>query len=433
MQFAILKGFYAPPTNSSQSMANFVQCPTGNRTFPTQDNVSFSTLTMCHSCKDISSSIVSHGEYALDGYPYNLTLPGQHEELLNSIFNITSSNGFPGGHAKEQYPEKPWNRTNLFDFQGMAVVSNDTNCEYPSPCTFVPFAFDCSFRPCVKTFSANVTNGMYTEEEQSREYLHYIDAPEYYFQKAVDRTFINGTWMDCKSQKSPSDSHTVQVITPDFQYKSFSLSDALPSVWYQPECVYYIGQGASLSLSENIAQQIIGDGINPFSFLEIYDPGVVKGVAWVKEIWNSGNMSIATVDSFVDKIALSIGAEMRGNGDEAYYEYLGGNVSERMTRAWGDMHHTESCIRAYWKYLSFLVVLFVAELVFFTSVIAIDYHSTLWQEGWKTSTLPLLVPGLHAQGVADELRSLRGYSEVGEDHVKLVKTDGDWRLMNTIR
>lgn len=418
-------------------MANFVQCPTGNCTFPTQDDVSFSTLTMCHSCKDISSSIVRYDTgtkfgprgYALDGYPYNLTLPGQGAELSSSIFNITSSDGFPGGHAKEQYPEKPWNRTNLFDFQGMAFVSNESDCKYPSNCKFEPFAFDCSFRPCIKTFSANVTNGIYTEEERSREYLHYIDAPWYYFQKAVNRTFINGTWMDCTSQKARSDTHTAQVVLPEFQYldpNSLSSNDDLPSVWYQPECVYYIGQGSSLSLSEYLAHQI-----NGFSFIEIYDPGVVKGVAWMKELWSSGNMSIASVDSFVDKIALSIGAEMRGNGDEAYYEYQGGNVSERMTRAWGAVHHTEPCIRAYWKYLSFLAVLFLAELVFFTSVIAIDYRSTLWHESWKTSALPLLVPGLHAQGMADELRSLRGYSEIDEEHVKLVKTEGEWKLIKS--
>lgn len=52
---AVYTGLLAPPANTSESIAG--HCPTGNCTFPHDSGVTFSTLEICHSYRDISDLI----------------------------------------------------------------------------------------------------------------------------------------------------------------------------------------------------------------------------------------------------------------------------------------------------------------------------------------------------------------------------------------
>lgn len=81
MQAAIYVGLVKPPDNSSVSVEPL--CSTGNCIFEADDTGAvFQTLSMCHSCRDISDEIIGNGA---SDTPDNYTLPsggyGGHDRL----------------------------------------------------------------------------------------------------------------------------------------------------------------------------------------------------------------------------------------------------------------------------------------------------------------------------------------------------------------
>lgn len=421
MQNAVLSGLYQPPKNSSISMSTDVTCSTGNCTFLADDGASFATLTMCHSCLDVSDSVkrTSNGTYTLEWYDYMLAIGADIGVGLPVVFTTAASDGFPGENITQPFPDGPWSRTSLADFQGLALIQKNQSCD--GHCETIPFAFDCSLRPCVKTFAASISNSIYREQELSREYLHSVPQ-EFYYQLAVNRTFLNATWKNCEGARERSETHTVEVILPEAQ--NLSVNDPLPSLWYPSECTYYISQAASSAIAEYMASLFQG------SLLKTYPPGVPLGDAWLKSLWNWGILNMSFVDTFAEGLATSVGAQIRRNGDPP--NNGSGIPPDIWTSVQGQVLHTGPCIQVRWKYLSFLAILLAAELLFFTAVIIVNYRSH-WDRDWKSSTLPLLFQNIQAQEPIDK------ENRPAEDGAALYKTakiveatfsqvNGRWKL-----
>lgn len=394
MQFAVLNGFYNPPKNSSQSINSLVTCPTGNCTFSDSDGSTyFDTLDMCSSCTDISSKIkttteIRDGprEYYLSGYPSNITLYiSDTPDFRGQVFGFMSTAGVPQGNLTEPWPDGPWKSTSFFSFQGMATVLRNGHTR--------PAAFDCSLRACVRSLSARVVKGRYTEEEHGRQYLHYI-ASAWQLEAVLNRTRINGTWHTCTGSETKTATNNVQVVPPELQQTGTLTNSTNTGHWYEAKCYYMVNRGVGFGFSGYLKPM--------FDKARVSRDQSLTGDVWAKELWNQGNMTMASVNKFAAGLAASIGAEIRRDGSTVL-------LGKDALMVHGDMTRIEPCIKVVWAYLSFLAYLWILTAFFCTVIIVAQHRSRLGAgNDWKTSILPLL---FQAISNGDGLSSTAPYRE----------------------
>ena len=447
MQLAVYTGLYARPTNSSESIRSTIVCPTGNCTFPVESGASFDTLTMCHTCRDVTNKLTMSnatsskrdaqeaGDYVLTGYPGNLSLasskgPG----FSGKMFNFGTSRGVYASNPTNLWPAEGWNSTTLLSIQGIALVK-------PTPqdnkSDLVPMAFDCALRPCVISFNASVQNGKYAETEIARQYLHAIPFDKS-FQLVTSSAVVNRSRQSCVASDEKTVTNSAHVLLPaSASSKSTGLDDdgsSLPGKWYMPECVYSLTTSPTSALADFVSR--IFDAA---SIQLVLGVDQVDGAVWLQALWSTGTMTMESIDRFMDGVALAIGAEMRSNKPPPQ-QHVDDGVPFGAGSVTGDALYNEVCIRVKWRYLSFLAVLLAIEVLFFAAVVFISQRSPWWCENWKTSALPLLAQAIRGEDVANgPARWSTGSNIVLEGfapdqmaakkvEVRLVEQHGEWRF-----
>lgn len=441
MQIAFALGTTQPPANSSRSIGADVICPSANCTFQgvIPGGASFMTLTMCQSCLDVTPSLVR----VRNDTKYVLPSPNGRGSITMDVgtpgvvpLNLSAGSILSGANGNT-FPDGPWQRTSLVDFQGIAGRRPNNTASHAGGITsyrdWVPVAFDCSLRPCVKTLAANVSNGVYAEVEVSQpQYLHYLQAAsvpgnapqEAYmtFHRAVDRRIVNGSWVACAGATTNSSETPVGMPQGDW-------SDNPPILWYPRDCVYVIRAGAVWAISQYF-QQLVTTGT-----LVEHDTahGVYKGDAWLKMLWDGGNITMSTVNRFAEGVAEAVGAQIRRAAEPAQTKTpnkagVNPDDDQGWTSAHGQGYQSRACIRVRWKWLSFLGILFLAEVVFLVLLIVTNRRSR-WSGNWKSSSLALLLqPWQGPAGEAGEDRA-ELYGAADRTQTTLSEVDGKWRLV----
>lgn len=153
MQAAIIQGLYNDPLSSADGIIGWT-CETGNCTFPT-----FSSLAMCHTCIDISDTIIYNETYSCL-FRYDTTseavIWNQSAAKLPSGASITQNqraSTWANLTWREQDPPEP---SELLYFEILMSWNRSLDKESCS-------AYDCTVSPCFKTYEANVTNSTYYE------------------------------------------------------------------------------------------------------------------------------------------------------------------------------------------------------------------------------------------------------------------------------
>ncbi|KAK7522877.1 uncharacterized protein IWZ02DRAFT_490287 [Phyllosticta citriasiana] len=146
MSVAIYMGLMNPPDRSTVD----VGCSTGNCTFPT-----FSSLSMCSSCVDITTTVVDLGLDQHNQSVYKLPSGAnvsQPTDLFHTV--VTVDDGVPLFGLS------------LFEFEALMLNVED-NCQIEvnkgnytciQVVPFKPFAARCGLTPCVKTYNASVND-----------------------------------------------------------------------------------------------------------------------------------------------------------------------------------------------------------------------------------------------------------------------------------
>lgn len=443
-QLAAYQALYDDYRSTPELMQPLVNCPTGNCTFP--QPVSIQTLSMCHSCRDITDKI-SGLPSDLNNPPEDMTLSikgytesFQARTLLPLVTNCSSSGVLGQSEDPDaigaRWPDGVWNDTSLVSFQGVAGLLKNTSCNFgdrnrKSDCVMKGYlGFDCGFRPCVKSYSSKMLNGKYTETEVDRKFLH--RAPNDDFQLVLDETFINGTWTKCTSEDhwTPTHNATVGRLPP------VKLGEE--SLYYPPSCVYSVSQADFYALV-----QFLQDGLfvpkAQLDWAATQDGAVeVFGQAWQAKLWNHGSASMDVTNRFAEGLANVLGNYIRANGATFYQtKDIGPDFNNRFnttifpadwTRALGDAHYDEACIQVRWRYMAYPATLFLLVLVFFVAVVWDDYKSKSWGADWKLATLPMLFPALRNRpaSVGSKMQSKSYYTEAQPLQVKLVNGDDGW-------
>ncbi|KAJ3493449.1 hypothetical protein NLG97_g4719 [Lecanicillium saksenae] len=402
MELASYRGVLEPPMNRSASIS--ASCTSGNCTFPSDQDASFISLTMCSKAWDISDRVrmteATRGYTFAVGPATNLSLP--------STFGIgyveAPDTGFQA--AERDF----WNRTSLVDVYLISMIKdNSTDCEGPMcqvvgplPGRYKPSAFIFSLFPCVQTISATYAHGRFEEKVISEEYLHYISNGDGgIYQLALDRTMLNGKWQNCAGTKKPTDRNTITgYIKNNYTAKPSKM-------WYAPECVFQFVGSTFLS-------QFLG----PTFFVRKGRPP-----SWMNQLWRNGTTDLDLVSQFAEGIATSLGGRIRD-----------GAIGPDMLReVRGTTQLTKTCIRIHWGYVTFFAAIFVLEVLFLSTVIIMSYKSKLHTD-WKSSALVLAFLSTQHAGPAgwradnpDSEESLRQAAESVEG--TLYREAGKWKLI----
>lgn len=402
MQLASYIGALNPPRNSSASIP--VTCTTGNCTFPTDGNATFNSLTLCSKTWDATDEIETKPPTNISHWVFSLGYDNTIEQGAPFLFN-TSSTRLPDTSRKDS-GGNIWNTTSLLDVFILSMTKiNETarNCTPPAciydtsqVAAFTASAWTFSLFPCVQTFSASVTGGIYTEEVISEQYLNYLYRRNR-FQLSMNSTIFNGTWKSCDGTNEATHTNTIPVYLPD---------DRQPNAYYQPECVF--------EFTPSQMSEFLGDTF-------FVQDGRSEST-WVDKLWRNGTTDTDLVTNFAQGLATSIGAEMRkkGTGPEMLREVRGTTLVSK------------TCIRVHWGYLSFFATIFVLELVFLAAVVALTHRSRLHTD-WKSSTLAVaFLSGGRArrsEWPVDNAESEESLQKAAKNvKVSLVGETGDWRL-----
>lgn len=421
MSLAAYMGVLNPPANSSVSVP--VSCSTANCVFPSDQGATFTSLGMCTLTWDVSDQIDTLPTIP-DNVGWNYTLPwGTH---LTSGSMISSSSTIVPHTTFAVKGEGPWNQTSMLDVQLLGVRYKNSSCD-TATCAWdinllKPVAYLFSLIPCVQTYAANFTDGKYWEKVIDEQYLHWVVPKPVGFQLALNRTLHSGKWQDCVGTPTATGNNTVEVYPPP-------LVGSVPrSTWYPPECVYsmrYASAGALASFIGPGDQSVNGPG----GFFSIHqgltfmdDQGPPLGGFWMESLWKKGNMTLESVAQFAEHLGVSITSQLRKAAE---------GPDELRTQR-GATLQRETCILVEWKFLSFLATILMLEVVFFISVIVVNYRSS-WGADWKSSTLAVAFQNVGCATIGKEGKPSRELDKDLHEAARSVRVlfadvDGRWQL-----
>jgi len=409
MTGAFFQGLLNPFPNATVAVSMF--CPSGNCTFTHVDDIAYSTLAMCSSVQDISSSVAGSGRLAptsgMTG-DWNYTLP--------SGFNITS----PCALATAEFLRETYlGPQPVFEFE---ILATTTNCPdgyttndvayLGGHCVVTPFAAHVSLTPCILSYGdVRVANSTFDENVKDQTVLNRYDWGYY---AIGNHSSVAGT--DCtgsQTSQGPKTMLTAMIGLPNVRIVyAFEVKGAWDYLYYDPACIFSLGSGPGAALEAGLGS-MFGSKDSPQQVW--LDYGMWRrgtGDDWIKVLWNlGGRVNVSSVTQVVEGLTTSINSMFRSEGDVSNSEPVNGVVLVNQT-----------CVGVVWAWLALPVVLCALTVGLLVSTIfQCQVHNRKRGLGgsrkpWKTSSLPMLWCGLseymkEGYGRLDSVEHMR---EVGD-------------------
>lgn len=411
LQAAIYMGLLSPPPNSSVAMT--ADCRTGNCDFPSDDGATFSTLAMCHSCVDISHTIHHDLRYGL--------LDDTDVALSSGVY-IGSGTLFASTANTSFFDHS------VFSFEALMKRELQMNTDN--------FAVACGITPCLKTFGANVTNGVYQERELSSIDLIWSDRAGYTL--ATNRTLRDGTWQSCTTTTKSTTASTLRINTTTMGLISraegtveYGVSSGMDfeqishgaSLWYPDDCVWWFGSLPAQAISSFL------HGFFDGNTLRIATESAIEGDLWLFSMFPNGTASMDTVNAFMSGLTWSVTAALRQAPASE-------GTPREQSAVSGQAQMVQTCLTVRWAWLSLPASLLGLQLVFLVAIVAISGSAGHWRGDWKDSSLALLYHGLEGcthvpdeKVEREELRDRGGMFKVAQRmRVQLRQGQDNWRF-----
>jgi hypothetical protein len=374
-------GLFDPPTNASSSIR--INCPTGNCTFPaTENGVSYMSLGMCSSCTDISDTIT------------NVTT------ITPGIGNTTSSYGtyfLPSGISVSPVGNNTLVSTLVLNppditEQGMilqTMITFEMLMFDPSVCKDVAtlsgcrvWASRCSLTPCIKSYSANVTNGILQERELSSTPLQYLPASAgyAYYGLFTNTTVVDGQNRDCEPTSNPTKRNTLRMGEGNTWVSEAYFKNISSAPYYPPECAFLLGVGSTDALGGSLFETYSNQTIQTIG--QDY-----SGNPWMMQLFDSGAATPDTLDTAISGLANAITAAVRNEGSDVNGVPATGAVLESQT-----------CISVRWQWLALPASLLILSGLFLAATIG-QTAADGTGKAWKSSPLALLFHGFCSETV----------------------------------
>jgi hypothetical protein len=395
MVAALYQGLVNPPKNASFIIP--FSCETGNCTFPSDRGASYSSIGMCHSCRDINSTVFNSSTSDKSGWLWNTTSGAQigMSVLLNTVL--------------PRYGGEGDNDTELLTFDTLMIqefYSGVTRGRWP-------WAVRCGLYPCVKTYAANISRFVLDEIVMETQPLE-RNWKEGGFILATDDTLRDGVWTKC----TPSDQPTAdnQVIVP-FPTSGNTVPKNFTNKYYSEDCVWSFSYVALNGMSPYLASMFSGRVDSNYALW-----GNAQGDQWLVNLGHNGTANLSTAESVMEGLSSAITATMRQGGPNGTSAY-----------AQGVAYASQTCVGARWAWLALPGALLVCAITFLAiTIVQTSASQQVWRLPWKSSALALVMHSFddetrHRIGYVDRLEEMREAAR--HMRTQLVPTEKGWRLV----
>lgn len=389
-------------------------CPTGNCTYP--DN--YATAGWCSSCQDVTDQLhIVRPDNSTANTGYNYTLPST---------NLTVSN-FYGESFKigvDMGDSDAWGvRVQTIMAMGEANVSD-------TPWGVRGYgAAECSFAACATSLRGNVALGALAEDVAESSVFVSSDY-------GAGGGWTSTLYVPClndserrtvTSRGYPLDGGNATTFLPynlsDWAVRAYNPRvDNATATTIRPQCIYQSYYVDVSSLSEYLSSLFEG------SLSGFYG---VQGSSVLSTIFDDSNVTFASVDATMARVAQALSVWGRENADNTTQALVGGTA-----------YRSTTCVAVGWWWLVYPVVLAAATILFL-------FGTALWTRSahagsrldWKNEVLPLMFcgiervgKGVEGQGAVGAVNDMRGVSEQARGiEVRLDQGANGWRFVETDR
>lgn len=261
------------------------------------------------------------------------------------------------------------------------------------------FAVACGITPCLKTFGANVTNGVYQERELSS--VNLVRSDRAGFTLATNMTLRNGTWQSCMPTTQNTTANTLRINTTTMSLMSY-VKEAVEygvlfddvdlentntgvSLWYPDDCVWLFG-ALPIFQMDSFLHLFFDNRSLGRSYWET-SASSVQGDLWLANLYRNGTASMDTVGAFMDGLTWSVTAATRqtSNSDD---------TPRDLRTVSGQTRMVQTCLTVRWVWLSLPASLLGLQLAFLVAIVVSCRSAEHWRGDWKDSSLALLFHGL---------------------------------------
>jgi len=409
MLAAMYVGLVKPPQNVSSALS--VQCETGNCTFPADSGAAYTTLSMCNSCTDITKSIVLNNDTSV----YNWSLPCLPSQKCASI---------SAGGAFSCQTEGPGPYDSFFTLECL-MLSNGKPCdgEVPTVCPpTVGFATRCSYVPCIREYTAQMTNFVLEEKLISTTNLAVVPGNastgrDAYFSIATNSTLRNGVRHECSSEHWTED--TPVAVSENNTMIPYD-SGVEPAYWVSADCAWYVDE-VTTSL---VAGSLMGFYDQESIYMPYGDPySTAGGSVWSTNLYQNASSNLTSVTRYMDGLAESMSAEMR----------QGGALADGQVRseALGVVMRSQTCIGVRWAWLTLPAALIALTMAFLAATVWCS-RTPAWHGMWKSSSLALLFHNVKSKTLQQD-GLLDSKSQINETaskmNVQFMQTERGWSFL----
>lgn len=400
MKGAMVNAVTAPSTKGSIVEHS---CPSGNCTFPRQNDIPYSTVAMCSKCMDMTS-LVEVQEPPSDTYPSNLTLGTLTVNEIGGSDWLVSGNidlGFAEAHMSDEFRD--------LSSQSMSNITILTISEAPCqgkdgcPHKISPqarndyVAATCTLYPCMRNFRPKVESGSLVEEIVSEEPAR-----------------VNG--VDFSSSMNPAQSEYIAIKQPCvveneiYDVGNFSLVPNKTDVRAFRNSKI---NGENVSVPTDCYYTF--SGIYVFALRAFVDESLLKGNCswqsaqggsincgdewWLSTLWSQNKATFETLHGAINNWTDAVTNFLRSDG----YGPLNVTADDvGISNAATDMieglvHETTVCMSLDWPWLVMPGLLCLLTILLLAATLVLN-HTQSEQAVWQSNILPLLFFGLEYPG-----------------------------------
>jgi hypothetical protein len=387
MDVAIESGILSPQKQYTDVYSS--GCTTGNCTFASSLEGTFSTLAMVHSCTDVTSEVAVIYDNATRT---NTNVRSSGNDPIRK-HNLTLSLGGadsmsvqvrPGVNQYSLVTRAADDGKSLFTIKMMIRLDPQ---EFPDKYQ----AISCSLHPHVNTYTAEIEGNTLKENPVKSIPLGYkkqhgaaMHDPAH-LTLATSHALRNGVQEACDRHEQPAPGYVgvgQMNIEASPNVNQSRLVNQTDRVWYVPEdCVWTFGFLPHFSIQKHLTN--IFDDKNIFIFGGIHD-----GTNYLRTLYRDGNITLDTVNELFGDLAASMTAIIRTNPADNQTQPVHGTV-------W----YTKTCIGVNWAWISYPAVM-IGLCAVFLVLVHIESRDVDSQRLWKSSTLAMLFCELDEEVVA---------------------------------
>jgi hypothetical protein len=372
MAVAVLTGTMSPPADPN-TLTSF-DCQTGTCKFP-----ELTTLAICHSCQDLTKSVITHK--VSEGFNY--TLPPD------------TASGFPGVAVNYFYALKTTVASSINNLLQLKVLMIPNEIDLDETNALPVSAVACQMWPCLRTIQSEVINSTLYQNETRRTrlginqlYRGIADSNSIARFILAERKNVT-VWQDGERQgeiacEGISDVHTqpsgttyVATANIDSAPQEFPSMDVdQPDLLFPDPCVWSFADSTWQAVRSELEAQLGNLTISLFmdTFQEYQGPYVAQ------RLWRNGTGDFAHVDVFMRNLSDAMTASVRKRGTEGSREHAGGVVLM-----------SYSCVSVSWVWIAYPAAMVGLAIMFLTLLVLYVPRNDMAKRGWKSSSLAVLL------------------------------------------